>query len=272
MINASQAIVVTRVLGLDTAAIWSVCTRTLTLANQLVWRPFDFSAPMLSEMVARGENDRLRHRFTRLVTITTALAIIAAVLFALCNQPFVAFWTRGHIGWLVRNDVLLGIWIVVLALVHCHCGLVLITKRIGFMRYIYFVEGIAFIIVGANAAARFGISGLILTSVFCSLAFSFSYGIWRTACEFHLSIKELLVESLLSCVRPGVILGLIAVGLHWPMHHARPNVQLVVYALAAGGSGLFLFLRLGLSSDITTEFRERAPKRMFRVLKRFLPD
>src|SRR5205823_4153271 len=125
--------IVTRTLGLNSAAIWSVCTRTYTFANQLVWRPFDFSSPMLSEMVARGEKDRLLHRFKGLVILTTSLSIFAAVMFALCNTPFVALWTHGKISWSPINDVLLAAWMIILALVHCHCGLVVITKRIRSM-------------------------------------------------------------------------------------------------------------------------------------------
>ena len=90
---------------------------------------------------SRGERDRLLQRFKNLVVLSCSLAAIGAVMFAVCNKPFVEVWTHGKVTWDSRYDVLLGIWLIVLTLVHCHCGFVVYLKRIGFMKYIYFIEG-----------------------------------------------------------------------------------------------------------------------------------
>jgi O-antigen/teichoic acid export membrane protein len=270
MINASQVIIVTRTLDLNSAAIWSVCTRAYTLANQLVWRPFDFSAPMLSEMVARGEKDRLLHRFKGLVILTTSLAVFAAVMFALCNASFITLWTHGRISWSVRNDVLLSIWMIISALVHCHCGLVVITKRIGFMRYVYLIEGIIFIGIGTYTSARFGFSGLLFTSLFCSLAFSFSYGISRTTREFNLPVKDVIFRWLIPPARLFLTLSLLAVVLHSTMRSLPAKIQLVLYAVLVSGTSIFL-LRGGIGSELWTELRQRAPAGVSRVLKKLFP-
>ncbi len=271
MINASQTIVVTRALGLNTAAIWSICTRTFTMANQLVWRPFDFSYSMLSEMEVRGEKDRLLHRFRGLVILTTSLGVLAAVMFALCNRPFIALWTHGSISWDRRNDLLLCIWMVVLALVHCHCGLAAITKRIGFMRYIYFIEGALFILVGSYAAPKYGFSGLLATSILCSLFLSCSYGIWRTMREFNLNLKQVL-SWLIPAARLLAPLGVFALLLFWATQSFSPKIQLSLYTALVGTGGLVLFLRLGLGSELLREFRSRAPVRVSYVLDWFFPS
>jgi O-antigen/teichoic acid export membrane protein len=270
MINASQAIIVTRALGLDSAAVWSVCTRAYTLANQLVWRPFDFSYPMLSEMVARGEKNRLLHRFKGLVILTTSLSVLAAVMFALCNSPFVAIWTHRSIVWSIQNDILLAIWMIVLALVHCHCGLVGITKRIGFMRYVYFIEGAAFLGIGSYLAARIGFPGLLITSILCSLAFSCSYGIWRTMREFNLGLKDVL-RWLVPPAKLLAPLSLFGLLLYWSTRHFSAAAQLPLYAVLIGITGMFLFLRHGLGSELRGEFQKRAPVRVSRLFARFFP-
>jgi O-antigen/teichoic acid export membrane protein len=271
MINASQTIVVTRALGLNTAAIWSICSRTFTLANQLVWRPFDFSYSMLSEMVVRGEKERLLHRFRGLVILTTSLSVLGAIMFALCNRPFVAIWTRGSISWDRRNDFLLSIWMVVLALVHCHCGLAAVTKRIGFMRYIYFIEGALFIVIASYAAPRYGFTGLLVTSILCSLLFSCSYGIWRTIREFNLNLKEVL-GWLIPAARLLIPLGCFAALVYWVTRPFSPQVQFSLYAALVGTGGLLLFLRLGLGSELLRELQRRAPARFAFVLDRFFPS
>ncbi len=271
MINASQAIVVTRSLGLNAAAIWSVCTRTYVLANQLVWRPFDYSSPALSEMVARGEKERLLHRFKGLVTLTTSFGVLAAVMFALCNKPFVTLWTHGKISWAIQNDLLLSIWLIVLALVHCHCSLPGITKQIGFMRYIYFLEGAVFLGVGSFVAARIGFSGMLITSILASLVFSCSYGIWRTMCEFDLSLKEVAFRWLQPSIKLFVSLAILALLLYWPTQSLPPQIQLPIYVVIVGGIGGFLLLRIGLGGELREEFQRRAPAPLARILGRLFP-
>ncbi len=271
MINASQSIVITRALGLNSAAVWSVCTRTFTLANQIIWRPFDFSYPMLSEMVVRNERERLLHRFKGLVVVSTSLAVLAGLMFATCNQQFVSLWTHKAIGWGVENDVLLGAWMVVLALVHCHCGFVLITKRIEFMRYIYFIEGAAFLTLGSYAASHIGFSGLVATSLVCSLMFSGSYGIYRTMREFKLSLKEVLWRWLAPSGQLLLSVGVLALLVYWPTRNLSAEIRLSVYVLTLGLAGAFLFIRRGLGHELSEELRQRTPLPVSRLLGKILP-
>ena len=271
MINASQAIVVTRSLGLNAAAVWSVCTRTYVLANQLVWRPFDYSYPALAEMFARGEKERLLHRFKGLVTLTTSFGVLAAVMFALCNKPFVALWTHGKIAWDLQNDVLLSIWLIVLALVHCHCSLPGITKQIGFMRYIYLIEGVVFLGIGSFVAARVGFSGMLITSVLSSLVFSCSYGIWRTMREFDLGLKDVAFRWLRPSIKLFASLSFFALLLYWFTRNLSPQIQLPLYVVIVGGIGGFLLLRFGLGGELREEFQRRAPVPLARILGRLFP-
>jgi O-antigen/teichoic acid export membrane protein len=271
MINASQSIVITRVLGLNSAAVWSVCTRTFTLANQLVWRPFDFSYPMLSEMVVRNERDRLLSRFKGLVTISMSLAVVGAVMFAVCNQPFVALWTHRSIEWWVGNDVLLGVWMIVLALIHSHCGLVLITKRIGFMRYIYFIEGAVFLVAGSYAARYFEFTGLITASLICSILFSGSYGIFRTMREFHLPLGQVFVRWHAAPAQLLIYVSILALLTYWATRGASPEVRLIIGLAVLGSAGGFLFVRRGLGHELSQELRRRAPPGVSRYLTKVLP-
>ena len=51
---------------------------------------------------------------------------------------------------------------VIVVLQHCHCSFVITTKRIGSMRYIYFIEGVVFTVIAGVFAIflflRFGVS------------------------------------------------------------------------------------------------------------------
>lgn len=272
MINASQTIIVTRALGLDAAAVWSVCIRPFTLANQLIWRPFDFAYPMLAEMVARGEEQRFRHRFRGLVTLTASLSVLGAVAFALCNQPFIAVWTKGNIHWPLQNDLLLSVWMIILAMVHCHCTVPAITKRIGFMRYIYFAEGFAFLVVGFFGATAFGFTGLIATSILCSLLLSFSYGIGRSMRQFHLGLRDILIDWMSPSLRLLVWVAIVGAALYPLARHFDSSAQLLLYVPVIAVAGGYLLFRVGLGQGLRAELIERINPRLARLLTKIFPS
>lgn len=266
MISASQTIVITRSMGLDVSGVWAVATRAFTLMTLLVWRPFDLSYPALSEMVVHGERDRLLHRFRNLVVLSCSTAVVGAVMFALCNKPFVELWTHGKVTWNSQYDVLLGLWLIVLTLVHCHCGFVVFLKRIGLMKYVYFIEGAVFLTAGSYATSRYGIAGLLATSVVASLIFSCSYGIWRTVSEFKLSVKEVAFLWLIPSIKLLMSLGGIAFCTYLFVHGLSAKLQLVIYVAGLGSLGALLFVRFALTTELRQEILLRVPARFRRAV------
>src|ERR1019366_8199785 len=113
LINASQTILLARLLGLEAAAAWTVGTRSYLVLTQVIYRIFDFSAPVLAEMMVRGEKERLCHRFRQILILSVNLAVAAGAMFALCNSAFVSVWLKNKIEWPPVNDALLAVWLVV---------------------------------------------------------------------------------------------------------------------------------------------------------------
>ena len=93
LITASQTLVITRTLGLEATAVWSIASKLFMLSQQLVYRLLDFSLAAFSEMMVRGEKARLQERFRDLVILSgSASAAIGvtgpAAVRALCaRQP-----------------------------------------------------------------------------------------------------------------------------------------------------------------------------------------
>jgi O-antigen/teichoic acid export membrane protein len=262
LILASQTIIITRTMGLEASAVWSVCTKTYSLISQLVWRIYDYSGSAFVEMIVRGERQRLRERFREMVMVTASASALAGILFSICNQPFIALWTSGRITWSGLNDLLLGVWLVIVSVLRCHTGLVLLTKRVGFMRYIYFIEGIVFFL-GANVSVnQGGFPAMILTSIVCSLCFTGAYGVWRTTDYLQLSLLEVFVRWLAPMFQFAAVVIPIAV-LAWVGLHGQPVWwQLSGYAFSVGISGIILFLRFGLAKGTQREIFQRVPVRM----------
>jgi hypothetical protein len=64
------------------------------MAQQVVNNLFNFSTSALVEMTARTERERLLARFRDLVIMSASLSRFAGLAVGLCNQSFLALWTK----------------------------------------------------------------------------------------------------------------------------------------------------------------------------------
>ncbi len=249
LILSSQAIILTRACGVDTAAVWAVATRVGFLMVQMVWMFFDQSMPALFEMAAQGERDRLGGRFRELTTVCACLGAIVAVLFACSNGPLLQIWTRGVVAWPDRNNALFGCWLFLLAAFHPHTMCVIVTKQIGFMRWIYLFEGATSTLLSLAAVRVWGLSGMIVCFLASSLVFHGPYGLMRSRREFGLSWRELAMDW----YRPALTLAMVLVVVGYPLQRWTAAeggrwLQLIVPAAAVASIGMALLPWVGLSS------------------------
>lgn len=268
LIMFSQTFIITRNLGLSAGGTWSVGTKMFNLISQAIWKASDVSAPAFSEMMARREQSTLRERYKSMVIMTASLSGFAAISYVVCNSLFVTIFWRGKFHWPVENDCLLGIWMVVLALLHCHNGFVLMVKKIAFMRYIYFIEGVTFVALAVMVAPLGGLPAIIGASIICSVAFSGAYGIWRVKEYFGLSVKEVGLNWLKPMGKVLLSYAPFAMAVWWIEKHLSIQLRFAINILVCGGCGVFLFLRLGLPGSIHHEVLRRAPRTFVPLLRR----
>ncbi len=262
IINGAHLIIISRLLGLEAAAVWSICTRMFVLVGQLVWRVMEFSAPALSEMFVRGENDWLLRRFRGLTVVTTSLAAAAAVVFVACNQPFVAVWAGSQFTWPIRNDVLLMCWFVLSMCQRSHTALLGVRKQLGVAKYIYFAEGISFVLLGFAGASKYGIGGLIAASFVSTAAFSCVYGVRQTRRQFRLSWKEVLYSWSVPTIRVLMIAAPLAAVVCLLTARLDPWPKLIIRAGLTGSIAMAVLWRFGLTRDLQQEITEKSPPRL----------
>lgn len=259
LIMSSQIIIITRLLGLEAAAAWSVGLRMFNLLSQIVWRIPQTSMSALSEMLARGELGRLRERYQSLAILTFSFAGWVAVSFAVCNSRFITIWTHGKIDWPPGNNWLLALWMIISAVLHCHNSFVLMTKQIGFMRYVYFIEGIVFVGFSCLLARWGGLPAIICCSIVCSTIFSGAYGIWRISRFYDLPIWQVAVDWLRPMMKVLLFYLPVAV-LLWAIPAPLPNlVRLGISGAVAVSLGAYMFLRFGISDVFQEELQRRVP-------------
>ncbi|MGA2248216.1 MAG: oligosaccharide flippase family protein [Verrucomicrobiota bacterium] len=270
LITASQTIIVSRMLGLEAAAAWSVGTKVMMLIRQITFQPYSAAAAGLSEMLARGETERLRLRFKNLVSLIASLGAYCGVTYVLCNSLFVEIWTRGKITWSPKYDVLLALWLFFTAMQAPHCNFVFVTKQVANMRFIYFAEGCCFVLLSMLVGWRFGFIGIIVCSVACSTLFSYNLGLRLSRRYFNVSLWELALDWVRPALKLALILTLLAVAL-WAATASLPTVwRLAIHATVMGTVGAVLFLRFGLSSQMIQDSAGRLPRPAARILERLV--
>ena len=268
---ASQTIVVSRSFGLEQAAVWSVGSKMFNLVLPLMCRPYGAALPGMYEMITRGEMGRLKSRYRSMVLLTASLGAFLAGSFILCNSLFIQVWTSGKISWSPLNDVLLGLWLFVLSMQTTHCGFVTVTKKIGGMRYMLFLEGLCFLMAALLFGKRWGIPGIVSTSILCTLAFTYQYSMRRSCEFFQVSLKELVVEWVRPSLKLALIYGLV-VATTWFLTGGLPILwRLALHATVAGTVGGWLLLRLGLLPEMLLEASKRLPLHASRLLQWLVP-
>jgi len=254
LIMASQVVVVTYTLGASAAAVWSFTTKTFSMAQQLVSRIYNYSSSAFSEMVVRGELERLRTRFRDMVALSASAGAWVTMGVALCNYSFLKIWTSDRMTWGVENDFLMGLYVFTFTTTRCHVGLVSVTKKLRAMKFIYLAEGIAFVGLAALLGRWLGFAGIIIGGIVTNLFFSGLYGMYRTAGIVQLPFGEIFFKWLARPVRFLVVMFGIAVVFRYATTPLPVKWQLItngIITLVLGGLG---FWKLGLPENLQKEF------------------
>jgi O-antigen/teichoic acid export membrane protein len=263
--NASQTILLTRFMSLESAGVWVAATRVYRLVAELIWRTQEYSGPPLAEMFVRGELSRMRDRLRDTIYLTTNIALFGALCLALCNNTFVQLWTHGKIQWHPINDLLLGIWLVVATTMRGHVNLAGATKRFEFLSHVCFFEG--FLFLALNIALRHldGITRMLIISIFCTFFCSLIYSLRRTRRFFSLGWSDMIGWHR-STYRLALPLTLIGVGAWFLTKDWQPIPRLATNSMISGVFGGLFLLRYGFGKDLQKDIADKLPAPLRRMM------
>lgn len=205
VLDASQILIVTRTMGLDAAAVWSVSSKLFALVFQMVTKIENTAVVIFSEMIARGETELLRQRFRQVYQLTAGITIVAAGLCIVVNRPFVVLWAGEDLAWSTLCNTLLALAVFVNCVTRCHVDLIVNTKNIGRLRYVYFLEAAAFVSGALWGGRHAGFPGVIVASLVCTLLFRGIYTSRRTAEFFGASWTTVTTDWLRNSLVAGAI-------------------------------------------------------------------
>ena len=261
LMSASQILIITRVIGLDAAATWAVCTKCFTLAQQMLSKIYDYSQGAFSEMFVRGERDRLRSRFKDVLILTMASSAFFCGSIAVANGEFVRVWTHGRVGWMLINDILMATFIFIDVVARCHgCLAVFTTKQVGFARYAYFIEGAFFIVIACLGAHLVGLPGVFAALILAKIAFSCTYGLYRSKEFFGCTYQELILRWTAAPFRFLAAFLAVCFAARLTAGYVPASYRLVLLIALLSLAGLPLLWFVGLTDGLRKEIRGLAAK------------
>lgn len=263
LLSASQIIIITHTLGLEAGAIWAVATKLFGMAQQVVWRLFDYSAGGFSEMIVRGENALLYSRFRDIFILTSSVSILAGSLLAAFNQQFLILWTNGKVFWSPTNDWLMAILLVTYSLSRCHTGLLGLRKELHVMRYLYFVEGLVFAGMSFIFIPKSGLAAIPISAIVANLCLSGAFATYKSVRFFNISFKDVIYWMLPSARFALFFVTILALSQYASFSQSTEFVTFILKAGCCAAIGGILVLWLGLTPDL----RQMLFSLLFRGLK-----
>lgn len=229
MASASQAIIVSRTIGLESTSIWVVATKLSSMMQLFVNRIFETSAAGLLEMKVRDEISRLLVRSRDLFTLTCVVAGAGAIGLALFNSSFLNFWTAGKISWSSPNDYLLGVVVLASCSSRFLIGLASLGKDVHKVKYVCLLEGLVFVLLSFALAGRFGLSGILISSIISGISVNLVSSIYINSSSLSVSFS-LIAEWMW---KPW-LLTLCLIGLHFMLVPlAKPSILMYFVQVAA---------------------------------------
>ena len=134
------------------------------------------------------------------------------------------------------------------------------------MRWIYFIEGLFFLVCSIPALKFGGLSAMLCVSIAGTLSWSFAFSFQRTRGLFGLSLHELGINWVSPNFKLAVCLAIAGGIVGYLTFTMSPLLQLIYGSGTILIAGSVLLPRLGVDSSIKHEMRRRMPGFISRLL------
>ena len=254
-----------RIMGLEAAATWAVCTRPFAILRQIAIKPFDVALPMLCEQALKGHMKSVVKRWKEVSQIVLAASGCFFSVAATNNTRFIELWTDGKISWDITNDWMISLYFYVYGIANVAFGMISVSKNLGFMRFVPLFQ-VAFSFALAIPLTIFwGIAGLLLGMTVPFMFCMITFGIRDVGKITGQAIRPLVMEGIL---RPSLALP-VAIAAAWACSHLACLLPGYFGLALSSGTGFLaaaVFTALiAMSRDVRAEITDMA----MRPLRRF---
>jgi O-antigen/teichoic acid export membrane protein len=254
LVNTLPMLLISRWMGLDAAAVWSVANRSFFILRQILARPFQYGVSMMADLLANKGQKAMLARWMQMSQLMTAAALALYPICAAMNPKFLSIWTHGTIGWSRWDDVACGIYYFLLVSLFPWYGIVGINKKFGITRYTSVMEGILLALLCWLLHARLGMTGVLLSLIISKIIMgllpslyylhdAFGNDIWKV---FQCALIRPLVAAPLSIASALAVVYLAPAAHGWLMF----ILSLAVGSVVSLGCVIFL----GISREVHEKF------------------
>jgi O-antigen/teichoic acid export membrane protein len=258
LLEASQLMIVSRTMGLTAAATWNVSTKLFTLLYQLTAKVENTAVVFFSEMIVRGEQEKLQTSFRKMYQFTGSLAVCGMLWAVAVNPYFVGVWAGNDVLWPSINNWLIAALLILNLMLRCHTDLAMHTKKIGLLRFLFLFESLAFVAAALWAAPRFGFVGILVAAIICALLFRSVYAVSRTASYFATPRVSVAFQWVAFLALPALAMGLVA--LFTPLlleSFPSPVARLIAATFIVTVAAASLLCSIGLPDNLRHAFHGR---------------
>jgi O-antigen/teichoic acid export membrane protein len=260
ILEASQLIIVSRTMGLTAAAMWSVGTKVFNLLYQLLTRIEGTAIVFFSEMMVREEKNRLRTRFRQIYQISAGMAAVGLGFAVAINGPFVSLWAEAALAWGMPLSAGLAAVVFLNVVTRCNVDLIVHSKQLLALRYIYFLEALLFVVMALLMAPIIGFYGIVLSAFICVFAVRFGYTSYRVSHYFGLPAREIGWNWLRRPLLALLALAPFVVSSPFILQNTPSTaLGLPLVAIWVGLPAAFLLLTVALPPETQTEVRRFFP-------------
>lgn len=259
MASATQIIVVSRFMSLESAAIWAVATKVFTYGQQFSNRILDSSAGALTEMYVRSEIPRLIARLGQLVEISAWLSAFLGISIVFFNTPFIRIWTQNRVLWPGGDNVWLALLLVSTCVARCHLSVGGITKEMATMRWIQLAEALVMLSIGVPLAQQLGFSGVLVASLLANAGVTLAVSQFLNGKRFHIPFLRML-----AWLKPGCLVFVLGIIVDWALQIVPPLEKISFLRLSIQILILFLLGALSFGFCVRSEIRHEVFGRFHR--------
>lgn len=209
--GASQVLVLTKLLGLDSAAMYNVTVRFPQMCMMLLLKPYEAFSPRWVLAWCSGQEEKVRSEFLFMFRLTVLAVGCGSVCAMLVNPGFVNWWTKPEFFAGNQFNIWLSVSLAVAMAQQCLSFIFNMTKKIGAYTAVLLAGAAVEIGLSILLVIRFGLPGLPASTLLTSLLFVLWFHIFV---GFHLlgirKVQPLVMDAAtmgLLCVVAGLLVA-----------------------------------------------------------------
>jgi O-antigen/teichoic acid export membrane protein len=169
--GAAQIMILTRMLGLDAVAIYSVTSRIPMLLSSLCIKPFEAHRTEWIGLYCQKETGPMLASIRKALQLTLTLVLIAIAISIIINPIFVKYWTRSDYYAGTLFNALVPFAFMGAALGNQLNILFHITKRMKLYTIVTSVGSLLEVLVSLLLVRKIGICGVPVATIMCTGGF-----------------------------------------------------------------------------------------------------